>query len=180
MEENVVTTVQEQLTAEQPDTATTQPDDSTKQEKTFTEEEVNKLVQQKLDEEKAKEQRKSLMSIEERERELALREQAVRKTEMQRQALDTLRDKNIPAILTDFLDYTDDEALTASIGKIETAFKEAVQWGVEKRFRDNGYIPEGSSGIPFPRSDDIDAFTQGIFGRSVKPNKFGNGVGPKE
>lgn len=174
--ENNQTAVQEQAipneSNESPESTQKEPE----QPKTYTEEEVNALIQEKINSEQDKArkeaERKANMSIEERERELLRREEAIRKTEMKNLALEKLSEKKIPPEMSEFLNYDNEENLNQSIEKFNTAFQQAVQWGVEERFRQSAYEPGKSSPMTpglqanVPGSDD--PFVQGMLGRTMR------------
>lgn len=79
-----------------------------------------------------------------REKELSDREAALMLRELHAEAAKTLTEKKLPLILLDCLNYQDAEKCSASIDKVETAFRAAVQAGVEERMRGN--IPGGTAG----------------------------------
>ena len=69
------------------------------------------------------------------EKELSDREAAVTRRELMAEAKNTLTEKQLPLELADVLDYADAEACKKSIGVIETAFKKAVEAGVQERLK---------------------------------------------
>ena len=66
-----------------------------------------------------------------RENELADREAAITKRELQATAKNTLAEKKLPLELADVLVYTDAEACNKSITAVEKAFQSAVEEAVE-------------------------------------------------
>lgn len=72
-------------------------------------------------------------SYKKREGELTKREQELLRREMKATARDTLTERGLPAELLDSLDLSSAENCTASIDRIEKAFRSAVQKGVEDR-----------------------------------------------
>lgn len=70
-----------------------------------------------------------------REQELAEREKALTLRELKAQAASTLAEKGLPNGLLDSLNYTDAEACNKSIETVESAFRTAVQAGVEERLK---------------------------------------------
>jgi hypothetical protein len=144
--------------------------DGQKQDRTFTQEELDAIIQKRLADEKRKAEQRGLMSLSERESELAKRESEFRQKELRSLAIETMTARNLPASLVDYTSFTTEEELNLKIDNLETAFKEAVQFGVEKRFKDAGYTPRGtsagySSGGSKGYSDSDDAFTKGLHSR---------------
>lgn len=90
------------------------------------------------------EEEKAQAERERREAELEQREKALSLREMRATARDMLGEKGLPAELLDVLDYASADACKASIGSVESAFRAAVQKGVEERMR--GRTPEKKSG----------------------------------
>lgn len=76
-----------------------------------------------------------------REEELARREAELNRRELRAGATQTMNDKGLPLELLDVLDFSDAEACSASIDKVEKAFSAAVQLGVESRMK--GTTPKG-------------------------------------
>lgn len=147
-----------------------------KTEKTFSQAEVENIINQRFaklqrDAEKRVEQarkdgitegeRLAKMSAEEREaaakeqaendfkaREdaLAKREAEVARKELRATALELLAEKQLPAGLADFLDYTDADACKASIEAVDKAFRDMVKAEVDKRLAASASsLPRGGS-----------------------------------
>ncbi|MBP3645489.1 MAG: DUF4355 domain-containing protein [Clostridia bacterium] len=143
-------------------------------EKTFTQADVDKILRQeqakwKRQQEKAvtEAQRLANMTAEQRaqeearqrEADLTRREAELNRRELRAQALETLAAGQMPAELADLLDYTDADACSASIKKVEKNWKAAVQKGVEARLA--GSPPKtgsGKSGAPKSMRDAISAY----------------------
>jgi len=70
-----------------------------------------------------------------REKELADREAAITKRELQAEAKNTLTGKGLPIELADVLVYTDADACNASIEAVEKAFTAAVQAAVNEKLK---------------------------------------------
>lgn len=132
-------------------------------EKKFTREDIDRIVgrekakwsrQQKkaIDDARTEAERLAKMTTEERaaeearkrEGDLTRREQELNRREMRAQMLDTLAERGLPAELADMIDYTDAEKADASLKKLEKAFRDAVQRGVEDRIR--GGAPKAGGG----------------------------------
>lgn len=94
--------------------------------KTFTQEEVDKIVEKRLNRERRK--YSSLLNGEDpREIEFADREKAVELKELQIEAKATLTEKGLPLEILEHLNYTDKESCNKSIEAFETAVNAAVQ-----------------------------------------------------
>lgn len=81
-----------------------------------------------------------------REKELADREAAITKRELQAEAKNTLTGKGLPIELADVLVYTDADACNASIEAVEKAFTAAVQAAVNEKLKGDApkKAPEGA------------------------------------
>ena len=121
-------------------------------EKTFTQDELNKILadrlkseqkrwEKKAADEKAEAERVAKMSAEEkakheqekREREFAEREAELSRKERTATARDLLAEKNAPAALIGAVDVSSDEAVTNSVEAVVKAFNEAVSAEVAKK-----------------------------------------------
>lgn len=80
-------------------------------EKTFTQEEVNRIVQERLARAKAEPS--------EKETEISAREKAVTERELRLNARDTFMKKGLPVALLDDLDYSDETKMNNTINIIE-------------------------------------------------------------
>lgn len=166
MEENTTMTTQEatdnlQATADSgvQETAAGADESAQKQERTFTQEELNAILQKRLAEEQDKARReadrKAAMTLAEREQELAAREAEFRRLKQSDEAAKILVDKGMSGELSKFLDYTDETTLQDSINNLERIFQASVQMGVEARFKGIGYTPR-MGGIGTPSFDNSD------------------------
>jgi hypothetical protein len=90
--------------------------------------EAEKLAKMTL-EQKAQHER------EQREKALADREAALSLRELKAQAATTLAEKGLPKELLDSLSYADADTCQKSIDAVESAFRTAVQAGVEERLK---------------------------------------------
>lgn len=84
-------------------------------EKTFTQDDVNRIVQERLAKEKAKSSG---------EADFAKREQELAQRELHMTARELLSNKDLPVQLFDALNCTDEETMKKSIATIETVFNE--------------------------------------------------------
>jgi len=104
-------------------------------EKTFTQEDVNRIVGERLAKEKAKNSG---------EADLAKREQELAQRELHMSAKELLSEKGLPVQLFDALNCTDKEAMEKSIGTIEKIFNE-YKANATKQHIFKGFQP-GASG----------------------------------
>ena len=123
-------------------------------EKTFTQEDVNKMIQDRITREQAKWEKKvqderteaeklAKMKADEkikyqqekREKELADRERELTTRELKAQAYETLAEKGIPKELVELLNYENAETCNASIEILEKAFQPAVEKAVNEKLR---------------------------------------------
>ena len=122
--------------------------------KTFTQEELDKIVQGRiakerkawekhLEDEKTEAQKLETMSEKEKKKyqeekrikELDDREAAITRRELTAQAKVQLADKGIPTELAEILNLTDADSCKKSIETVEKAFQTAVQRAVEERIK---------------------------------------------
>lgn len=112
--------------------------------KTFTQEEVDKIVEKRLNRE-----RKKFASVLEgtdpREAELAERERAVAEKELRLDAAETMRTEGLPMEALELLNYTDKESCEQSIELVRTVFQANVQAAVERRLRGGAPMKKGPS-----------------------------------
>lgn len=132
-------------------------DDQTgQQSKTFTQEELDKIVQgriakerksweKQLEDQKTEAQKLETMSDKEKKKyqeekrikELDDREVAITRRELTAQAKVQLADKGIPTELAEILNLTDAESCKKSIETVEKAFQTAVEKAVEEKIKGN-------------------------------------------
>lgn len=135
--------------------------------KTFTQDDVNKIISERLAKERAKwekefetklteakteaeklakmnAEQKAEYERKKREEELAKREAEITRRELRATALETLAEKGLPKQLADILVYTDAEACQKSIENVEKVFREAVEAAVNERLK--GEPPKGGGG----------------------------------
>lgn len=135
--------------------------------KTFTQDDVNRIIsdrlakerqkwekdlQTKLDEAKTEAEKLAKMNAEQkaeyerqkREKELADREAQITRRELRATALETLAEKGLPKQLAEILDYTDADSTNKSIESVEKVFREAVEAAVNERLK--GGAPKGGTG----------------------------------
>lgn len=134
------------------------PDADPEQEagKTFTQEEVNKIVENRLNRERRK-LSSALIGEDPREAELAEREKAVLKKELQAEARAWIANKGLPPESLDLLDYLDKESCNKSLEKLEAVINEAVQ------ARIGAVVKGGAPMKKAPESKDQDAALRAAF-----------------
>lgn len=123
-----------------------------KEEKTFTQEEVNKIIQERLAKEKAKNDKaqeeakklakmnaeeKAKYEIEKAQSELKKREEEVTRRELTAEAKSILSEKGLSTDLFSLLNYESAETVQESIKVLETAIQKATEKAVEDRLKGN-------------------------------------------
>lgn len=122
--------------------------------KTFTQDEVNKIVQERLTRALEKAQKEKVEAVTETERmakmnadekakhqqekqrlELEGREREITKRELRAQALEMLAEKGLPRDLAETLPYVDAETTMAALSSVEKAFRQAVEQAVNDRLK---------------------------------------------
>lgn len=102
--------------------------------KTFTQEEVNQIISNRLKEEREKMKKEQDATFAEREQKIAARE-------MRLNAIDKLREKGLPSSLVDAINCSDDETMSKSIDILMQTYK-AEQGEHQKP----AYHPAGGTG----------------------------------
>lgn len=106
--------------------------------KTFTQEDVNRIVQERLAKEKAKNSGDT---------DFAKREQELAQRELYMTAKELLSEKGLPVQLFDALNCTDEETMKKSITTIETVFNE-YRANATKQIKFKGFQPGISKQMP--------------------------------
>ena len=147
-----------------------QKDIEKKEEKLFTQEDVNKIVQDRLAKEKAKNEKaqeeakklakmnadeKAKYELEKKEADFARREAELNKRELTATAKDILAEKGLPHNLHTILNYESADTVNESIKVVEKAIQKAVEKAVEERLKGNA--PKKSIGT----SEGINYFERG-------------------
>lgn len=107
-------------------------------EKTFTQEDVNRIVGERLAKEKAKNSG---------EADLAKREQELAQRELHMSAKELLSEKGLPVQLFDALNCTDKETMEKSIATVEKIFNE-YKANATKQHTFKGFQPGASGKVP--------------------------------
>lgn len=132
MEENIQSTANEQ-------------EDTTTQEtgKNFSQEDVNKIVNERL----ARERKKyaSMFQDDERSTELEERERNLTIRERKLDCKELFKEKGLPCGLMDLVNYNSKEEYEKSISLIEESFRESLEHSVNNRLRGNGAPRMGMS-----------------------------------
>ena len=110
------------------------PKEPPQEEKTFSQGDVNRIVNRRLAEERGK----SEALFAQRERELAQKE-------LRLEAADTLRQRKLPVTLSALLDYEDRERCAASLAAVESDFQAAVREGIHQALRGLGPPKDGAA-----------------------------------
>lgn len=115
-------------------------------EKTFTQDDVNRIIGERLAKEKAK-----------GEAEISKREQELAQRELRMTAKETLSTKGLPADLLDALNCSDRETMEKSIATIEKVFNE-YKANATRNIKFKGFQPGASSDLRavLPASEDAE------------------------
>ncbi|BDU82506.1 DUF4355 domain-containing protein [Clostridium perfringens] len=146
-------------------------------EKTFTQKDVDKLIQDRLAREQSKwekrvkderteaeklakmnAEQKAKYAEDKRIEELERREKEITTRELKAQAYETLAEKNLPKELIGTINFESAETCNASIEAVEKAFQSAVEKAVNEKLR-GGDPPKSSQG-----KASIDAALRAAFG----------------
>jgi len=177
MSEIQETTVETTATAE----TTAVKEQATPPAKTFTQDELNAIIDKRLERERkdaqaridkavTEAQKLAKMSADERaeherqelQKKLAEREAEITKRELRAEAKSQLSDKGLPVELAEVLPYTDADTTNAALVAVEKVFRAAVEKGVTERLKGNA--PKVSQ--PAPHGDSIaDEIRKSVFGK---------------
>jgi len=149
--------------------------------KTFTQDELNAIIDKRLERERkdaqaridkavTEAQKLAKMSADERaeherqelQKKLAEREAEITKRELRAEAKSQLSDKGLPVELAEVLPYTDADTTNAALVAVEKVFRAAVEKGVTERLKGNA--PKVSQ--PAPHGDSIaDEIIKSMYGK---------------
>lgn len=107
----------------------------------YTDEDVNRIVTNRLARERNR--MKKLFDEEQHESELDEREKKVLMRELKADAKDALYEMGMPAGLAELLDYTDKESMDKSIETVKTIFNDALAVALKDKLR--GTVPRAIS-----------------------------------
>lgn len=100
--------------------------------------EAERLAQMSAEERAQHERDQAQQAAQQREQQLNQREADITRRELRAQAIETLMSRDLPRELESVLDYSSADACNASIANIERVFRAAVQQGVDARLRSSG------------------------------------------
>ena len=126
--------------------------------KTFTQEEVNKIVEKRLNRERQR-LAAAMGPQTPKEMELAERERAVTEKELRLDAAETFRQEHLPAEALELLNYNDKDSCEQSIELVRRVYTQNVQEAVSQRLR-------GGAPLKRPPEDNIPDF-RSAFGLSA-------------
>lgn len=109
--------------------------------------EAEKLAQMSESQRAEHERQRAEQAAQEREAAISKREADITRRELKAEAIDTLTKRGLPRGLEAVLDYSGAEACSASIDAVEKVFREAVQAGVDERLRQSGVTLKGFGGV---------------------------------
>lgn len=96
--------------------------------------------------------------------ELAKREAAITKRELQAKAKETLIERSLPVGLADTISYTDEDSMMASIDAVEKAFQASVQAAVEDKLKGTKPPKKADGGTSALEEQIAKAMRNGFFG----------------
>lgn len=139
---------------------------STQEPKTFTQKDVDKIVQGRiakerkswekhLEDQRTEAQKLENMSEKEkkeyqerkRAKELDDREAAITRRELTAVAKEQLNAAGVPADMADFIDYTDADSVNESVKRLSKAFKGAVQQSVDDRLKGKAPLDKAKNNV---------------------------------
>lgn len=107
--------------------------------KTFTQEDVNRIISERLGKEREKIKKEQETALEKREKEIAIRE-------MRMNAREKLNSRGLPSELVDAINYSDEESIDKSIEIL------AKNYTAPSNSRNSGYVPRDGGTV---KGDDI-------------------------
>lgn len=125
--------------------------------KTFTQEEVDKIVEKRLNRERKK-FTNMLEGKDPKQMEIEERETAVSKRELQLEIRDQIKEKGWPSEIYEFLDYTDKESCKKSVETLDKLISAAVNQEIEKRLIGGVPLKKGPSTLEEPSDTLRNAF----------------------
>ena len=163
------------------ETTAVEKEQATPTAKTFTQDELNAIIDKRLERERkdaqaridkavTEAQKLAKMSADERaeherqelQKKLAEREAEITKRELRAEAKSQLSDKGLPVELAEVLPYTDADTTNAALAAVEKVFRQAVEKGVTERLKGNA--PKVSQPAPQTPSVD-DEIRKAVFGK---------------
>ena len=92
-------------------------------EKTFSQDDVNRIVGERLAKEKAKYEADSQVAFKSKQEELTKREQELQFREFKSKARESLSEKGLPNELLEVINYSNEDEMNKSIGILEKAYQ---------------------------------------------------------
>ena len=93
-----------------------------------------------------------------REEEITRREAELTRRELKATAMDELAKRKLPGGLLDILNYSDEDACSASIATVEKAWRECVQQGVNERLAQSGVSLKTGGSPDYANMSDADYY----------------------
>ena len=166
-----IETTATETTAAAEETTAVETTQATPTAKTFTQDELNAIIDKRLERERrdaqaridkavTEAQKLAKMSADERaeherqelQKKLSEREAEITKRELRAEAKSQLSDKGLPVELAEVLPYTDADTTNAALAAVEKVFRAAVEKGVTERLKGNA--PKVSQ--PAPQTSSVD------------------------
>ena len=121
--------------------------------------EAERLAQMTAEQRAQAERERAQQEAQRREQALNQREADITRRELRAQAIDTLISRDLPHELESVLDYSSADACNASIDKIESVFRAAVQSAVDARLKTSGInLPAPGSKPDYAKMSDADYY----------------------
>lgn len=166
------------VTTEQPAAQPAQEQPAGTPERTFTQADVDRMIQDRLNRERRQHQQdidnarsegerlarmtaeqRAQQEAEQREQQLRDREAEITRRELRAAAIETLQSRDLPRELESMLDYASAEACNASIDNLEKVFRAAVQSAVDKRLKTSGVnLPAPGAKPDYAKMSDADYY----------------------
>ena len=139
-----------------------EPEDDGAKVTTLTEDDVNRIVKQRLAREKRKwekdhteaerlrkmtDDEKKQYEEDKRKEDLDSREAAITRRELTAVAKEQLNAAGVPADMADFIDYTDADSVNESVKRLSKSFKGAVQQSVDDRLKGKAPLDKAKNNV---------------------------------
>lgn len=146
-----------------------EPEDDKSKVTTLTEDDVNRIVKQRLAREKKKwekdhteaerlrkmtDDEKKQYEEDKRKEDLDNREAAITRRELTAVAKEQLNAAGVPADMADFIDYTDADTVNESVKRLSKAFKGAVQQSVDDRLKGKAPLDKAKNNVLTAEEED--------------------------
>ena len=146
-----------------------EPEDDGAKVTTLTEDDVNRIVKQRLAREKRKwekdhteaerlrkmtDDEKKQYEEDKRKEDLDSREAAITRRELTAVAKEQLNAAGVPADMADFIDYTDADSVNESVKRLSKSFKGAVQQSVDDRLKGKAPLDKAKNNVLTTEEED--------------------------